>query len=115
MDSGLTLSLRIILKLANFVVQMFSVVIHCSVVPDQFLTALYYDAWEQISPLCVLNDRIMKFVCLYKAGVYGELVLLGDQCVIYVTLTLFWKQCIFFCQGYRGIREKRDKQFRNGP
>lgn len=81
---------------------MFSVVIHCAAVPDPSVKALCCDVWERISPLCILNDRIMKFVCFYRAGVYEECVLLGAQCVICVMLTHF---CELFCEvivGYYG-------------
>lgn len=78
---------------------MFSVVIHCAAVPDPSVTALCCDVWERISPLCILNDRIMKFVCFYRAGVYEECVLLG----VCVMLTHFCKRCIFSAQVFCGL------------
>lgn len=78
---------------------MFAVVIHCADVPDPSVTALHFSVWERISPLCILNDGIMKFVCCCKAGVFGECVFVGVQCVICVTITQFCKQCILSAEG----------------
>lgn len=78
---------------------MFSVVIPCTAAPDPSVTAslLESDVWERISPLCILYDRIMKFVCFCIADVYEECVLLRVQRVICVMLTHF---CYLFGSGY---------------
>lgn len=79
---------------------MFLVVIHSSVVADPFVTAVYYHVWERITRPCILSG-IMKFVCLYRAGVYSEYVLLWAQCVVFVTVTQFFKCVLEVNMGFK--------------
>lgn len=73
---------------------MFLVAIHRARLPDPSVTALRCDVWERIRPLCILNDRIMEFVCFHRARMYEKLCAIKILRQNIEAITLRYSVCV---------------------